>query len=119
MDYFAAFPTVLPLCLQTVHTPKLAPPALHTGQLTPSADLTVGQPQGVLTPIPSWPHEAVLSPITSWPHEAVLSPIFYPENQGLEKLSDLQVSCGVRCKPRSSKAKSSGLSMAVQLPLEN
>lgn len=44
---------------------------------------------------------------------------FYPENQGLESLSDLQVRCGVGCKPRSSNPKSSGFSVNVQLPLEN
>lgn len=107
MDYFAALPTVLPLYLQMGHKPKLAPPAFHTDKLTPSAGLIVDESQGVSMSI------------ISWPDEAILSPFFYPENQGLERLSGLQVSCGVRCKPRTSKPKSSGLSMTVQLSLES
>lgn len=45
-------------------------------------------------------------------------PFYCLENWGLGKLSDLQVSGDVRCKPRFSKSKSSGLSTTEQLPLE-
>lgn len=45
-------------------------------------------------------------------------PFYCLENWGLGKLSDLQVSGDVRCKPRFSKSKSSDLSTTEQLPLE-